>query len=141
MSEAFIYALVNPLTGDMRYIGKTIQPKRRFKQHLKGETNRKCVWLQYLQEQSLQPAMLILETVPEEEDGRERELFWVRLVLNNGGRLVNGAGDRNKATGTYGQVEFMWRSKEEEARRAKWLQALSDAIAATIAEAGRETDA
>ncbi len=70
---AYIYGLVDPLVGQIRYIGRSLDPLARFKQHLtevrkptgdwRGEYNSaKRRWLQDLASAEKQPRLIILET-------------------------------------------------------------------------------
>ena len=80
MSE-FIYYLICPLTNEVKYVGKSKDPKKRYKQHInkldKQETPKKK-WLEILFEKKLLPIMKIVEEV-ENGKGREREQFYCEL--------------------------------------------------------------
>ena len=64
MSMAYIYALVDPITFEIRYIGKTNNQYQRYHQHL-SENNKtyKCHWVQSLLARGLLPILQILEEV------------------------------------------------------------------------------
>lgn len=60
----------DPITGLIRYVGKSDNPKKRLSSHLGEARDRNChrkVWLQSLKIQGLRPVLEILDEVPEEE--------------------------------------------------------------------------
>jgi len=90
-SITFIYALKEPDTGEIRYVGKSDSPKERFKQHVreakKGGTHNRT-WILSLQKLGLLPVLEVLDSVPSVEwDFWERE--YIRLFKALGFRLTN----------------------------------------------------
>jgi GIY-YIG catalytic domain len=77
MAEIYIYALLDPRTKQVRYVGETANKSRRWYEHLRypaGTAKRK--WVLDLRSQGLEPLFEILEVVTEEtRDDRER--FWI----------------------------------------------------------------
>jgi len=63
---AYIYALLDPRDNSVRYIGKTINPKDRLRQHLycKKEHNYRSIWINSLIKKNLKPLMKILKICP-----------------------------------------------------------------------------
>ena len=108
MSEAYIYALVDPETRVARYIGKTQNPARRMGSHRQGGGRRKLRWFDYLKTRNLSPDMEILETASDGQKAQVCELAWIRHAIERGNRLVNGYRDIDKATGTHRRPEFVW---------------------------------
>lgn len=77
----YIYALVDPITKDVKYVGKSKKPKSRYTQHIKklDKTGTpKKQWLLSLFDKGLKPNMIILETVTD-GTGREREQHFVTM--------------------------------------------------------------
>lgn len=72
--SAFIYSLEYP-EGNVRYIGKTIDPKRRLSGHLYPNVNekggRKGNWIKSLKKKGVRPIMNIIDIV-----SRENANFW-----------------------------------------------------------------
>ena len=61
--EIYIYTLSHPITNEVRYVGKTINIKRRYKQHLYDKrTSHKSSWVQSLIKEKLKPTLTIIET-------------------------------------------------------------------------------
>lgn len=93
--ECSIYALCDPYTGEVRYVGKSDDPARRFRDHLtQGQLNRhktrKNSWIKGLLAQGTEPILDILDVVPADQANHaEREYIglWRYLV---GDRLLNG---------------------------------------------------
>jgi hypothetical protein len=88
--NSVIYALCEPTTGEIRYIGKTaIKPSRRLVQHISlAETGFKShlhCWLRSLKER---PVMRELCTVPREDDS-EMEMLVIAELRASGYRLTN----------------------------------------------------
>lgn len=66
MNIIFIYALLDPRTGDIRYIGKTNNPHKRFIRHKNNREKRHCAdWIASLVREELLPVMRILEALPD----------------------------------------------------------------------------
>lgn len=73
----FIYALRDPITDDVHYVGQTNHLHRRLKQHLKETDNsKKTEWIRELKKLGLTPSIKVLEKVPPEEAG-PAEKKWI----------------------------------------------------------------
>ncbi len=87
--ESYIYALVDPFTDEIRYIGQSVTPKKRLLQHVSTETwykTRKTDWILSLREKGKRPALKILATVPiseiDEAERRFIEEHLSKILLN-----------------------------------------------------------
>lgn len=77
----YIYTLSDPTTNEVRYVGKTINIKRRYKQHLYDKrTTHKCNWVQSLRKEGLKPILTIIETC--NDNWQEREIYWISQYDN-----------------------------------------------------------
>lgn len=77
----YIYKLIDPRNNEVRYIGKTINVKRRYKQHLYDKRkSHKSSWVQSLRNQKLKPIMEILEIC--DDNWKEREIYWIEQFDN-----------------------------------------------------------
>ena len=94
MKKVYIYALTEPNDENaIRYIGKTQNLKQRFKLHLKEyryNQSYKNNWIKGLVSRSLQPIMIVLDEVDEEE-WEFWEIYYVDLYKSWGFKLTNSA--------------------------------------------------
>jgi hypothetical protein len=85
----FIYALVDPFSKEVRYLGMSENPQRRLFEHLKDTNNPyKAWWIQRLEARGQVPTLIILEEV----DGiiaPDRELWWIAFYQEQGHNLTN----------------------------------------------------
>ena len=88
----FIYALLDPHTNEIRYIGKTAYPDKRLRNHLHRSEIKKpshrSNWIRSLVENGYVPVMRILETV-DAHHWHEAERRWIAKCRDEGCRLVN----------------------------------------------------
>lgn len=89
---ATIYALIDPRTGECRYVGKTkARPERRLAQHINDARRKKFEalprfrWIKSLQ--PLAPRILVLEECV--RCWREAEAEWIAVLRREGARLLN----------------------------------------------------
>lgn len=87
----FIYALVDPETQEIRYIGKANNPRKRFNKHLRQtDDTYKQRWIHGLQSRNLKPLMQIIEEIPVDL-WQERERYWIDFYRAQGCHLTNTA--------------------------------------------------
>jgi hypothetical protein len=96
----FIYALADPITLRVRYIGKSNNPRTRLLTHvsesLRGRSNeKKSQWIRGLLSKGLSPQLFILAQVPINL-WEEHEREWIRRFQKGGADITNvmpGGGD------------------------------------------------
>lgn len=87
MTPAYIYALADPRTGDVRYIGKSIKPVARWRRHRKDQTNsRRGRWIRRLAQENLEPLLYILEGPCVNWEEAERR--WIAFYLDTEGIVL-----------------------------------------------------
>ncbi len=91
MAPLWIYALCEPGTDVVRYIGKCKDVKIRLRQHLAearrlDRTTHRCNWLRSLDGRC--PEVLLLEETAQ-ETWQAREKFWIAKYREDGARLTN----------------------------------------------------
>lgn len=81
----FIYALVDPRTDCVRYVGKSDEPKRRYTAHLSPRQLRpkshKVHWIKELLADGLKPQLILLERV-EQPQWENAERKWIGYYKN-----------------------------------------------------------
>lgn len=100
MKAVFIYCLKDPLTGDIRYIGKTDNLKKRFSAHIKGSVKKKThlgCWLKSLLGEK--PILVVLHEVAENESWAEEERRYISCARAMGVDLVNATDGGEGASG------------------------------------------
>jgi GIY-YIG catalytic domain len=120
-----IYALVDPRTLIIRYIGKTVATlKRRCRQHIK-EMNRlntpKNAWIRSLQGQGLSPLIWLVEQC-EPSQWEERERLWIRVFKSLPGFLNVSAGGDTGPDQTGFRFSEEARRKVSEKSKQWWLK-------------------
>lgn len=87
----YIYALCDPETNLIRYIGKSIRPRERLQNHI-NEPKSNCHrshWIQSLKSRGLRPWLTILEEIDGEWPWQESERFWISYGRHHGWPLTN----------------------------------------------------
>jgi len=88
IAEASIYILKCPVDGSVKYVGKTVNLKRRYRGHIHGYTLRMAKWMSGLENKKLKPLMIEIEKV-DYEDVNEREKYWIEYYEKEFGGLLN----------------------------------------------------
>lgn len=90
MGTVDIYALADPRTGDIRYVGSTRNSKQRLNSHLYADKSSRLrtQWIRELRERGLKPELLLLETT-EETKRIQREHHWYKHFKARGHDLLN----------------------------------------------------
>jgi hypothetical protein len=88
----YIYALCDPVTMRIRYVGKSNNPNERFSSHLSERSlkvkNEKNAWIKSLLEQGMKPVMIILQEVTH-GCWAEAERAWICLLRMQGCIITN----------------------------------------------------
>ena len=89
---AYIYALVDPITGEIRYVGKSTDPTKRLSFHLSKrslKTNSpKNLWIRKLLDKGLRPLLVILQKC-DPNKWAEAERGWIVMFRMVGAELTN----------------------------------------------------
>lgn len=87
-----IYALIDPESDAIKYVGKTFRLLKRFGEHLRNrKASHRTHWVAALKAKGLKPVMEILETFSNcsEEEWQESERFWIAYLKFLGFKLIN----------------------------------------------------
>jgi hypothetical protein len=116
----FIYGLVDPRTGHVRYVGKSNKPTVRLGLHLipsqLKETTHKTRWLRQLLDAGERPRLIILENVPK-VSWPESEKKWISHYRN----LPNYPPLTNSTDGGEGVEGYVYSEEERKKRSASHL--------------------
>ena len=91
MKTCYIYTLSDPRNNQVRYVGKTNNPKQRRSAHgvlTREQKSRKKNWVKHLKSLSLKPVFEIIEEVSIDE-WKEAEKFWITQFKAWGFILLN----------------------------------------------------
>ncbi len=88
----YIYTLSHPITHEVKYVGKSIDPKERLRTHIKDarknyRNNLSCNWVKSLLKKGLEPVMDIIDDI--EGDWEWLEIYWVAQFKAWGFELKN----------------------------------------------------
>lgn len=137
----YIYALIDPDTGETRYVGKATIPESRLQGHVftsctpwVQENVEKGAWIRELAGRGKVPITKILETVTE-ENWQARECYWIAHCKSSGNRLTNRkpGGISRFAAGSHKGVHVLLPAADYNA-----LKTLADARAVSISALVRE---
>jgi hypothetical protein len=88
-----IYAMIDPITSSIRYVGITDDYEKRKKDHLRNGTNRmnarKHEWIKTLDKKGIEPSFIILEKHESATTARLAERWWIAQGLRSGWALTN----------------------------------------------------
>ena len=90
----FIYGLHCPLSGEIRYIGKSVNPQKRLRAHIscaiRGATDHHTArWIRRLAASDLAPSLVILHEVGQDERWQDVERKLIADAIQRGLRLTN----------------------------------------------------
>lgn len=86
----YIYALKDPFTDEIRYIGKTINLKRRLSNECRETAKSyRCHWIQSIISRGKKPIQVILETLEPDADWQAAEKKWIAYGRAQGWPLTN----------------------------------------------------
>jgi len=102
-----IYAVCDPLTHEVRYVGKTVKAvRKRINEHINGKLQHRAArWFRKVKT----PEYFTLEIIPSDQDWASAECFWIAYLRGLGANLLNAT------TGGEG-VSGLVRSAENRAR-------------------------
>lgn len=93
----YIYTLSDPSTMEIRYVGQTNEPKRRFNDHISSSINEssesydtyKARWIRKVITNNLLPIMNIVDSCRSFEESNKLERIYVENLTKDGCRLTN----------------------------------------------------
>lgn len=88
--KTYIYILEDPITQEVRYVGKSNNPKRRYQSHLCNKPKVKYhsyYWIQNLLKNGVKPILTIIDET--EDNWESLEKYWIEQFKNWGYKLTN----------------------------------------------------
>lgn len=87
-----VYALADPITKEVRYVGCTVNVRERYLFHVANAegSEAKREWIGNLLERELLPTLIILEGSLPKPIALDREKYWTAWYASQGARLTNG---------------------------------------------------
>lgn len=94
MSSLIIYGLVDPVTGLLRYVGKSSSGLRRPRQHaqpgqFKRDSGHKANWIRKLHREGLSYLIVEIQHVADRDVLSQAEIFWIAYFKGLGCDLLN----------------------------------------------------
>lgn len=127
-----IYCLVDPRTSEIRYVGKAINPGKRFYAHVlvHRSNTHKSAWIRQMLKDGIRPILEVLEVIENsnDQDWQEVEKFWINYLRFIGCRLTNqftgGHGGRKASPETreklrVAMIEFYRKNPQERSKRSR----------------------
>jgi hypothetical protein len=147
-----IYGLIDPETGELRYIGKTRQSLlARLRAHMQDKADcHRVHWLKSLAQRGLKPHIVPIEIGEGMCQWQEAETFWIAWARRNGARLTNatsgGDGVPDLPPETRERMRKVWLGRKHspetlaKLRAARRLRTTSDATKRKMsaAQSGRK---
>jgi len=130
MKTVYIYRLLDPRDRQIKYVGKTVDPRGRYQDHCEARTNMLPVsrWVKCLKAKNLKPILEIIEHC-NEESWIASEIWWIAHFKRLGAQLLNiTAGGDSSYGGGKGQVI----PPERRARISNSLRKHADLFRVTI---------
>lgn len=89
-SFTYIYGLIDPRTSQLRYIGKSNNPRVRYTKHVNDKSiSHKCSWIEQLRLIGLLPWLIILDVVPMEQ-WQHFEADWITCFRSQLTNIADG---------------------------------------------------
>lgn len=91
MKKYKLYTLSNPITNEIRYVGKTIQTlENRLKKHLRAkDKSHRVNWIKSLKNKGLEPRIELICETHNHNICNELEKYYIKKYKNEGYSLVN----------------------------------------------------
>lgn len=88
----YIYNLSDPRDSSVHYVGRSINPEQRYRQHLTPASNtseEKKNWLIELRRLGLKPTLNIIDCTEDRAEALTKELMWMQTYTDRGEELFN----------------------------------------------------
>lgn len=132
MNTVYIYALGDPDTCEIRYIGKSIRPVERLQNHMNEVSNcHRSNWLQSLKRAGKRPLMTIIEQITGDMPWQPSERYWIARGRALGWPLTNNTDGGDGVCGlpqeARDRMAATWRGRKHKPETLLKLSAASSA--------------
>lgn len=103
--NVYIYGLIDPITNQIRYVGKSLNPKSRLRRHIADRNlydSYKDRWIRKLKENNIRPELIIIDEVLEKE-WQFWESYYISYFKFIGCNLTNGTNGGDQPPSTKGR--------------------------------------
>lgn len=127
--NTYIYGLIDPITNELRYVGKTVNINRRYKRHI-NEVNlhnsHKDRWIRKLLNNNHIPEIIVIDLVKTNE-WQYWEIFYIEYFKFLGCNLTNGTKGGDEPPSTKGRKHSeISKLKMSEAKKGKPIPHLNN---------------
>lgn len=87
-----VYALADPRTNEVRYIGCSKNVRHRYYHHMHNRENNNVVkrdWIADLKAKGIKPTLSILEEFTSKRNALDSEVYWLQFYARQGAPLTN----------------------------------------------------
>jgi hypothetical protein len=114
-AHTIIYGLSDPMTNELRYVGKTARKlSKRLSEHIYSPKRNNCKsWIKSLNKKGHRPEIFEIERYDSQQDGSNAEVFLISYFKSIGCRLTN------LTKGGEGVVGYKCTKEQTERRRKK----------------------
>jgi hypothetical protein len=144
----FIYALIDPSTNEVRYVGKSKDPETRLIEHCKNKQNirsHKTHWIDDLKKRNLIPKLKIIEEC-DDLIWEKREIYWIEFYKKIGLVLTNstsggegGAVDTETRKRISEKCKLLWQDEEYiEKQKQSHIGVYNDEVKEKISKSSKE---
>lgn len=132
MNMVYIYALSDPDTCQVRYIGKSIRPAERLQNHMNEVSNcHRSHWLQSLKKAGKRPTITIIEQIAGDIPWQLSERYWIARGRKFGWPLTNNTDGGDGVPGlpqeTRDRMASIWRGRKHKPESLAKISAASSA--------------
>lgn len=114
-----IYTLSCPLSGDVKYVGRSINPEARLIQHLTDKSSvKKYLWIRSLKQKGLKPVLQVIEESKRYE-ANLLETMYIGLFKSWGFDLFNHLWNTNETTKKIKIIDCEAQHKRQEGLKLK----------------------